>query len=270
MLRRITEIFGIALERKRSAVTIRKLQEETQNVLRIVPMAEVTSALAHELNQPLGAILNNAQAARRFLSAKRLDVGDLKDAVEAIIRDAGRATNVIRQTRETFQAVSEGKGLVEVKELLLDVERVLRNDAKARGICLRVSVPSSLPLVTSNRQGLLQVLMNLVLNAFDSVADCSEGLREVEISAVQEPAEIHIGVRDTGNGIDPHVMPRLFEAFVTTKAKGTGMGLAIARSIIEKSGGRIWAAQKAGPGTTIEFALPVSATGPVSGSTLGN
>jgi signal transduction histidine kinase len=264
-LERITEIFGIALERQQSQALIRKLREETQRVLRIVPMAEVTSALAHELNQPLGAILNNGQAARRLLNARRLDVEELKDAVEAIIRDVGRATAVVRQARESFESVTEVTGSVELREVLLDVERLLRSDAKARGIALRVSAPSPLPHVIGNRQGLIQVLMNLVLNAFDSVAECSENAREVEISALQELTEIHVAVRDTGKGIDPQVMPRLFNAFVTSKSKGTGIGLAIARLIIEKSGGRIWAAQKAGPGALIEFALPLLSGSPANG-----
>jgi signal transduction histidine kinase len=268
-LQRITEIFGIALERERCRVIIRKLQDEIRDVLRIIPMAEMTSALAHELNQPLGAILNNGQAARRLLSAKRIDIGELRDAVEAIIRDVGRVSDIVRHTREAFQSVSEGRGSVELREVLLDVERVLRNDARARGISLRLSMPTPLPCVVGNRQGLLQVLMNLVLNAFDSVSDCSEGPRAVEISAVQEPAEIRVRVRDTGKGIDPQIMPRLFNAFITTKSTGTGMGLAIARSIIEKSGGRIWAVQKPGPGAAIEFALPLSPGSPANNSTLG-
>ncbi len=256
-LTRITEILGIALERQQSQAVIRKLREESQNVLRLVPMAEVTASLSHELNQPLGAILNNAQAARRLLNTKPLDVEDLKDAVEGIIRDVGRATDIVRHTREAFHPVIEGKGSIDLRELLLDVERVLRNDAKARGISLRLKVPSSLPRVTGNRQGLIQVLMNLVLNAFDSIADSSEGAREVEIGADHDSAEVHVRVRDTGKGIDPQIMARLFNAFVTTKPKGTGMGLAIARSVIEKNGGRIWAAERLGPGAAIEFTLPV-------------
>jgi signal transduction histidine kinase len=255
-LKRITEIFGIALERQQSRAVIRKLREESENVLRIVPMAEITASLAHELNQPLGAILNNAQAARRLLSAKPLDVEDLKDAVEGIIRDVGRATDIVRHTREAFQSATEGQGSIDLRELLLDIERVLRNDAKARGISLRLTVPSFLPRATGNRQGLIQVLMNLVLNAFDSVSECSEGARAVEICADHDSGEVHVRIRDSGKGIDPRIMPRLFNAFVTTKPKGTGMGLAIARSVIEKNGGRIWAAQKAGPGATIEFTLP--------------
>jgi len=250
-LTRITEIFGIALERQRAAIVIRRLREESQDVLRIVPMAEVTASLAHELNQPLGAILNNAQAARRLLGARRPDIKELRDALEGIVRDVTRATDIVRHTREVFQSITEAKGSFDIRELLLDVERMLASEAKARGISLRVTLPASLPGVRGNRQGMIQVLMNLVLNAFDSVAESSKPPRIVEINAEPNSAVVHVRVRDTGKGIDPEVLPRLFNAFVTTKGKGTGIGLAIARSIIEKSGGRIWVAQNAGPGATI-------------------
>ncbi|MBV8773448.1 MAG: HAMP domain-containing histidine kinase [Deltaproteobacteria bacterium] len=256
-LQQITTIFGIALERQQSAALVRKLREENQNVLRTVPMAEITASLAHELNQPLGAILNNAQAVRRLLSAKRLDVEDLKDAAEGIIRDVGRVGDIVRHTREAFHSVGNPKLSVDVRELLFDLERVLRSDAKSRGISLRVSVPPSLPCVISNRQGLIQVLMNLILNAFDAIEECPEGARQVELSANCTSTDIHVRVHDTGKGIDPRISAQLFSAFVTTKPSGTGMGLAIARSIVEKSGGRIWAVQKMRPGTTIEFTLPI-------------
>ena len=256
LLERITEIFGIALERQQSAGMIRKLREESQNVLRIVPMAEITASLAHELNQPLGAILNNAQAARRLLTAKRLDLEEASAAVEEIIRDVGRATDIVRHTREAFRSITEREKSVDLKELLLDVERLLRNDAKARGISLRVQVPSVLPAVMGNRQGLIQVLMNLVLNAFDSISERPDGPREVKITADQDSAEVHVRVQDTGKGIDTKIAGELFNAFVTTKPKGTGMGLAISRSVIEKNGGRIWVAQNTAPGATIEFTLP--------------
>jgi signal transduction histidine kinase len=234
---RITEIFGIALERQQSGALIRKLREESQNVLRIVPMAEITASLAHELNQPLGAILNNAQATRRLLAAKRFDLEEIRDALAEIIRDVGRASDIVRQTRQAFQSITQGENSVDLRDLLLDIERLLRNDANARGISLRVSVPSNLPLVAGNRQGLIHVLLNLVLNAFDAIVENSEGPREVEIKAEHHPAEVHVRVQDTGKGIDPKIAAQLFNGFITTKPKGTGMGLAIARSVIEKNGG---------------------------------
>ncbi|HJU10225.1 MAG TPA: HAMP domain-containing sensor histidine kinase [Candidatus Binataceae bacterium] len=220
-------------------------------------MAELTTSLGHELNQPLGAILNNAQAARHLLRADSPDLHELRDAVEDIIADVGRASAIIRHAREGFQSVIEGQGSVDLREILVDLGRVLQNDAKAKAISLRVTVPPSLPRVIGNRQGFIQMLMNLVLNAFDSVAERSSGPRIVEVSAEQQSNQVHVKIRDTGKGIDPQIRPRLFNAFITTKPKGTGMGLAIARSIIEKNGGRIWAAEEAGPGATIEFTLPL-------------
>jgi signal transduction histidine kinase len=181
----------------------------------------------------------------------------VKAAVEEIIRDVSRITDIVRHTREVLQSAIPEKEPVDLRELLLNVERIVRNDAKARGISLRVGVPPSLPIVVANCQGLIQVLMNLALNAFDAVSERSEGTREVELSADRDLTEVHVKVRDTGRGIDPLIRPRLFDAFVTTKPKGTGMGLAIARSVIEKNGGRIWAAQQTAPGATIEFTLPI-------------
>jgi signal transduction histidine kinase len=257
LLQRLTEIFGFALERQRSSTLIRSLRQESQNILRIVPMAEVSASMAHELNQPLGAILNNAQAARRLLRHKSLDIEELNEAVEAIIRDVDRATHVVRHTRDAFRSITGETGPLDLRELLLNVERLLTGDAEARGVSLRLNVPVSLPSVIGNRQGLIQVLMNLILNAFDSVAECPDGKRVVGLSADHDSTEAHVRVRDNGKGIDPRIRPRLFNAFATTKPKGTGMGLAIARSIIEKNGGRIWADEKAAPGASIEFTLPI-------------
>jgi signal transduction histidine kinase len=256
-LKRVTEIFGIALERQQSIAVIRRLREEVQEVLRIISMAEVTASLAHELNQPLGAILNNAQAARRLLNGKTPNLEDSNEAIEEIIRDVARATDTIRHTREIFQSLAEGKSLVDLKQLLLDVAHMLRNAARDRGVAVRLNVSAILPPITVNRQGMIQVLMNLILNAFDSIAECADGPREVEISTEQTSEDVHVRIRDSGKGIDSEILPKLFNAFFTTKPKGTGMGLAIARSILEKNGGRIWAKQNQGRGAIIEFTLPL-------------
>jgi signal transduction histidine kinase len=144
--------------------------------------------------------------------------------------------------------------------MLLDVERLLRNEAKDRGISLCLSLPSSLPLVTVNRQGMIQVLMNLVLNAFDSVSEMVDGPREVEIRTEKNVSDLHVTIRDSGKGIASEILPKVFDAFFTTKPKGTGMGLAIARSIVEKNAGRILAQQNSGRGATVGFTLPVCGT----------
>jgi C4-dicarboxylate-specific signal transduction histidine kinase len=221
-------------------------------------MGELTASLAHELNQPLGGILINAQSVRRLLTKKKPDLAEVKTAIEEIVEDDARAVEIIRNVRSLFQRDDAQREPISLGEVLNDVGRILSSDATFRKITLRSSLPASLPTIMCNRTQLLQALINLVLNAFDAV--CEEGVetREVEIRA-SEPGsgQVNIAVSDSGHGIDDSIMPRLFDAFFTTKAKGMGMGLAIVRSIIENHDGRLWATRNSSGGATLEFALPV-------------
>ncbi len=147
---------------------------------------------------------------------------------------------------------------LDLRRILLDVERILRPEARSKRISLRLDLPSSLPAVVGNRTQLVEVLMNLALNAFDSICEDSAGPREMEMRARRsEMGHVQIAVRDSGKGIAPEIMPRLFDAFFTTKPKGMGIGLAIVRSIVENHGGRLWATRNPDRGATLEFELPV-------------
>lgn len=149
---------------------------------------------------------------------------------------------------------------VDLRQILNDVERILAAEAILKNVTLWLDLPATLPTVVGNRTQLVQALMNLVLNAFDAVCANGDGPREVEIRASErETGRVHIAVRDSGIGIDPEVMPRLFDAFFTTKPNGMGMGLAIARSILENHGGRLWATRNPDRGATLEFELPAEA-----------
>jgi signal transduction histidine kinase len=259
-LKLVAEMFGNALERKRATSEISDLKDEVSRMSRVLTMTEMAAALAHELNQPLGAILNNAQAARRFLAAKTPDLSEVKSALDQIVFDNGRAVDVIRNVRALFQPGKPTMALISPRDILLDVERIVSSDAARRNISLRLELPASLPDVIGERTQLIQVLINLIVNAFESISETTEGPHEVVISAAQhEPDQISVSVRDSGKGIEQGILPNLFRAFTTTKPNGTGMGLAISRSIIEKHGGRLWASQNLDRGATLEFSLPLRA-----------
>jgi PAS domain S-box-containing protein len=239
---------------------IRRLEGEIRQVSRAEMMGGLTASLAHELNQPLAAVQTTAQAARRFLAAKTPELSKVKAAIDDVIQDNARAAEIIRNVRALFQRDKVQMSPIKIRQILYDVERIVRPDATAKNVILQLELPTALPTVIGNRTQLIEALMNLVLNAFDSVCERTDGPREVEMRAVQpEPGCVRVSVRDSGNGIEPGIMPRLFDAFFTTKPQGMGMGLAIVRSIIENHGGYLRARPNPDRGATFEFDLPVKA-----------
>jgi signal transduction histidine kinase len=256
-LRLVAEILGYALERKRSVSEVRRLRDELAHVSRITTLGELAASMAHELNQPLAAIMSNTEAAQLLLASERPNLEEVGAALREVVHDDQRASDIIGRFRLLFRRQELRKLTLAPDELFDAVERILRSRATVKDVSLIFRCAPSLPDITADRILMQQVLINLILNAFDSACAVEEGPREVEVSAFAgESGFIDFSVRDTGTGIEPQLMPRLFDSFFTTKPEGLGMGLPIARSIVEAHGGRLWARQNAERGATFEFTLP--------------
>ena len=251
----VAAIFGNALERRLAAEQNALLREELSHMSRTAVMGELTASLTHQLNQPIGAILMNAEEIQRMLESGQPNLEDLKDAVSDIIKDDLRATETIRGLRSFFRKSEVEKAPLYLGDVVAEVVRMVRSDSLLRNVSLTFEAPAARMRVAGDRIQLQQVILNLVLNAFDAVSE-REDLREVSISMSVDKDQVRVAVRDSGEGIDPVAMPQIFEPFFTTKARGMGMGLTIARSIVKAHGGQISARRNLDRGSTFEIVLP--------------
>jgi C4-dicarboxylate-specific signal transduction histidine kinase len=244
-------------DRKRAEREARRLKDELAHSGRVATMGEMAAALAHELNQPLAAILINAQAATRFLAAPSPDLDEVRAILHDIAGDDTRAGEVLRRIRALVKKDAAELRPLSLNSVLHEVVALVHSDAVIRGVSLSFELDPELPRVQGDRIQLQQVLLNLLLNAFDAMSQCPPGERTVLICSQHDHSEVRISVSDQGHGIRPQDMAGLFEPFWSTKPAGLGMGLSISRSIITSHGGRLWAENNPGRGATFVFALPV-------------
>ncbi len=225
---------------------------------RVAAMTELATSIAHELNQPLAAILSNAQAARRLLQKSPPDVAEALAALNDIVDDDRRAGTIIQRMRAMLKKDAPSAGAQDLNALAGEVARLVGNDALLRGAVLRLDLDPLLPRVRGDGIQLQQVLLNLVVNGLDAVADRPAGGRLVVVRTRREGRDrVVLSTEDSGKGIALEDMERVFEAFYTTKAEGLGVGLAISRTIVEAHGGRLWAENNPGGGVTFRCSLPV-------------
>lgn len=256
-LQTVAEIFGFALERKRAIIQVLQLRNELTYISRINTMGELAASLAHEINQPLAAIRSNAEAIQSMLEAEVPDLEEVKAAVADIVSDDARAGDTIRRLRALFRREELAHSEIDLEELLREVSRIVRSDAVIRKVSLNLDLRRPLRAVLADRIQIQQAVINLLLNAFDAVAETEENSRQVTLSALAEDSGcVRVLVRDSGKGIEPDALPRIFDAFFTTKPGGMGMGLAISRSIVEAHGGQLSVSSNPGHGTTFEITLP--------------
>jgi signal transduction histidine kinase len=251
----VAEIFGNALERRLAAEENALLRDELSHMSRTAVMGELSASLTHQLNQPLAAILMNAEEIQRMLESGEPALEELRDAVSDIIKDDLRATETIKGLRSFFRKSEVAKAPLYVREVVAEVVRMVRSDSLLRNVSLAFETPAARTRVAGDRIQLQQVILNLVLNAFDAVSR-QEDLRQVSITMSADQNEIRVAVRDSGEGIADVAMSQIFEPFFTTKPKGMGMGLAIARSIVKAHGGQISARRNPDRGSTFEIVLP--------------
>ena len=256
-LRLLGDVFANALSRKQVELEAQRLRQELAHIGRVSAMGELTASLAHELNQPLTAILNNAQVAQRLLAAEALDLAEMREILNDIVADDKRAADVIRRLRLLLKKGDLEYVSLDLNEVVTEVARLVMSDAAIRNISMRLETAAGLPRVRGDRVQLQQVVLNLVLNGLDAMREPSTREGSLVIRTLSDGAGlVGVAVQDAGSGIPQEDADQIFNALYTTKAEGIGMGLAIARTIVDAHGGRITAANNAEGGATFQFTLP--------------
>jgi C4-dicarboxylate-specific signal transduction histidine kinase len=244
-------------ERKRTEADLQKAQAELTHVARVTTLGEMTASIAHEVNQPLAAIVTNGDACLRLLARDKADLAGVREAVEAMISDALRASEVIKRIRTLLKKTASEKTWLDINATIREVIQMAANELDKNQIELRTQLAAGLQPALGDCVQLQQVILNLILNGNDAMSKTGWQPRELLISSqTRQPEEVMVAVRDSGTGLKPQDAERIFEPFFTTKEGGLGLGLSISRTIIEAHGGRLWATANEGQGTTLHFTLP--------------
>jgi PAS domain S-box-containing protein len=248
----ITDLKRAEAERQR----LHQLEADLAHINRVSMMGELAASLAHEIRQPIAAALMNAKTCMRWLRRDTPDVAEGSEAASRVINDATRAAEIIDRVRSLYRRDTSDRELVDVNEIIREMIILLRDKADLNSVSIRTEIDSGLPLIKADRIQLQQVLMNLILNGLEAMKDAKGELTVT--SRTTEDGQVLVSVSDSGTGLPSGEPDRIFDAFFTTKAQGTGMGLSISRRIIESHGGSLWACANTERGATFHFTLPTS------------
>jgi PAS domain S-box-containing protein len=236
--------------------TLGKLRAELAHVARVTILGALTASIAHEVNQPLAGIVTNASTCLRMLAADPPNVEGARETARRTIRDGERASEVIARLRALFAKKTTTTGPIDLNEAAREVVALSMSELQRQHVTVRLELVKDLPPVKGDRVQLQQVILNLLLNASDAMSTLADRPRELVIATSSDGSDVRLSVRDTGTGFDADDPDRLFDAFYTTKSGGMGIGLSVSRSIMERHGGRLWAARNGGPGATFSFSIP--------------
>jgi C4-dicarboxylate-specific signal transduction histidine kinase len=243
-------------ERNQTEAALSQAQADLARASRLSSMGELSASLAHEINQPIAAVIIDANTCLRWLSRDQPDLEEARAAAVRIAQDGKRASEIVSRVRMLFRKEIPQRELVNVNETIQEMVLLLHSEATKFAVSTRTELATDLPQVVGDRVQLQQVLMNLMMNSIDAMKDVN-GRRELTVQSQRgENGQVLISVTDTGIGLPPQQADQIFNAFFTTKPHGTGMGLRISRSIIESHGGRLWATGASGRGATFQFTLP--------------
>jgi C4-dicarboxylate-specific signal transduction histidine kinase len=244
------------IERRRAEERLRELESDLAYMNRLSVMGELAASLAHEIAQPIATARNNARAAQNFLDMQCPDVGEVKEALACVVGDLDRAGDIVDRIREHIKKAPPRKEHFDLNAAIDEVIVLARSVMVQNGVSVAAWLADGLSPIRGDRVQLQQVVLNLVLNAVEAMGSVEAGARELSISTEQDQTGVLVAVRDSGPGVDPTQLERIFEAFYTTKSSGTGMGLSICRSIVAAHGGRFWADANEPRGAVFQFTLP--------------
>jgi PAS domain S-box-containing protein len=243
-------------DRKRAEEALRQTQAALAHVTRLTTLGELTASIAHEINQPLGAMVNSANACMRWLAAQNLERA--QQSAVRVVTEGQRAADIIGRIRALAKNAPSHKDWLDINDTIRDVVALARSEMQRHRVVVETHLAEEVPLILADRIQLQQVLLNLLINALEALSGVGDGPREVVVQSDPDASQgVLVTVRDSGPGLDPQSLDRLFDAFYTTKPHGLGMGLAISHSIIAAHGGRLWASANVPRGAIFQFTVPI-------------
>ena len=253
-----TDLRRTMREHEQAQQALRQTQAELAHLSRALTMGELTSSIAHEINQPLTAVVAHGHACLEWLSADPPEIGKARQTINSILRDGTRAGRVLSRIRALFSKQAHTSDWIDMNEVILELTVFFRDEAMWQQVAILADLSPNLPRLKGDRIQLQQVVLNLMMNAMDAMQELPGGLKQLVIRSKQDtPTEVTISVEDSGVGFSPGIADKIFDPFFTTKPQGIGMGLSISRSIIEAHHGRLWASARPSGGTIFQFTIPL-------------